>query len=59
MILDDFTRSYIEAAIWSSNDGDGNPLDENYNVDDLSSATLQTTDTSGGGRRRSPSLRGG
>lgn len=27
MALDAFTRAYIEAALWSSTDDDGNPLD--------------------------------
>lgn len=38
--LDEFTRGYIEAAIWSSTDEDGNPLDRNYGESDLDSASL-------------------
>lgn len=37
--LDDFTRQYIETALWSSNDESrddgGDPLDDNYGPDDL------------------------
>ena len=38
--LDDFTRAYIEAALWSSTDDEGNPLDR-YDIEDLSPATLE------------------
>lgn len=42
--LDDFTRAYIEAALWSSTDNSdpsgGDPLDLNYDVGDLTSAAL-------------------
>ncbi|MBN9314221.1 MAG: hypothetical protein J0I99_00625 [Devosia sp.] len=37
--LDDFTRSYLVTALWSSNDesdeSGGVPLDDNYELDDL------------------------
>jgi len=37
--LDEFTRAYIECALWSSTDGadesGGEPLDANYDFDDL------------------------
>jgi hypothetical protein len=34
--LDAFTRAYIEAALWSSMDGETDkPLDEDYGIDDL------------------------
>lgn len=42
--LDSFTRAYIECALWSSTDNSneqgGEPLDKNYNADDLAPATL-------------------
>lgn len=44
--LDEFTRQYIETALWSSNDesdeSGGQPLDKNYGVDDISADTLQS-----------------
>lgn len=39
--LDNFTRAYIEAALWSSTDDEGNPLDGKYDIEDLSPATLE------------------
>jgi len=33
--MDDFTKGYIEAALWSSTDDDCNPLDAKYTTDDL------------------------
>ncbi|KKM74877.1 hypothetical protein LCGC14_1395950 [marine sediment metagenome] len=37
--MDDFTRQYIETAIWASNDESrddgGDPMDRNYGPDDL------------------------
>jgi hypothetical protein len=42
--LDAFTRAYLEAALWSSNDNaddsGGEPLDKNYSPDDIDSATM-------------------
>lgn len=42
--LDNFTRGYIVAALWSTNDEStpegGEPLDKNYDVEDLASETL-------------------
>lgn len=38
--LDDFTRGYIEAALWSSTDEHGEPLDAVYSVDDIAPETL-------------------
>jgi hypothetical protein len=42
--LDRFTRAYIEAALWSSNDesdeSGGLPLDENYDADDIAPEAL-------------------
>lgn len=44
--LDTFTRSYIETALWSSNDNadesGGEPLDANYTADDIDKTTLET-----------------
>lgn len=34
--LDQFTRAYLEAALWASMDEEGQPLDKNYNLDDFS-----------------------
>lgn len=43
--LDDFTRAYIEAALWSTNDestpAGGVPLDENYDPNDIAPDTLR------------------
>jgi hypothetical protein len=39
--LDKFTLAYIEAALWSSNDEDGDSLDQNYSVNDLAPETLE------------------
>lgn len=42
--IDDFTRAYIEAALWSSTDNSredgGDPLDKNYGPEDLSDEAL-------------------
>lgn len=40
--LDTFTRSYITAALWSSTDKDGDPLDGLYSADDIAPDTLAT-----------------
>lgn len=44
MDLEQFLRAYIIAALWSSNDGSdesgGEPMDSNYDADDLAPATL-------------------
>jgi len=34
--LEEFTAAYLEAALWSSTDEDGEPLDSEYSVDDFS-----------------------
>lgn len=39
--LDPFTRAYIEAALWSSTDDDGTPLDSKYGVEDFAPDTLK------------------
>jgi hypothetical protein len=35
-----FTEAYIEAALWSSTDDDGAPLDDNFGAEDISPETL-------------------
>lgn len=37
--MDKFTKAYIEAALWSSTDDFGNPLDENFGIKDLPDET--------------------
>lgn len=43
--LDTFTRAYLECALWSSSDESrddgGDPLDENYELEDCTMAFLQ------------------
>jgi len=43
--LDEFTIAYIETALWATNDNateqGGEPLDENYSVDDISPETIE------------------
>jgi len=34
--MDAFLEGYLECALWSSTDDDGNPLDDNYGIEDLS-----------------------
>jgi hypothetical protein len=38
--LDDFTTGYIECALWSSTDDDGNPLDDDYGPEDIAPDSL-------------------
>ncbi len=42
--LDTFTQAYVECALWSSTDNSneqgGEPLDENYGVEDIAPETL-------------------
>ena len=39
--MDDFTRQYIETALWSSMDGDDDePMDENYALGDIAPEAL-------------------
>src|SRR5271170_4167661 len=42
--MDDFTKAYIEAALWSSNDNTneqgGEPLDSNYSYENIASDSL-------------------
>lgn len=38
--LDEFTEQYLEAALWSSTDDIGEPLDYLYGIDDFSSEAI-------------------
>lgn len=38
---DTFFQAYVEAALWSSTDDDGDPLDSNYNAGDIALETLE------------------
>lgn len=38
--LDKFTIAYLAAALWSSTDDNGNPLDNVYGINDFPQATL-------------------
>jgi hypothetical protein len=40
--LDEFISAYIEAALWSSTDDNGEPLDKNHGPGDIASKTLTT-----------------
>ena len=40
MNIDRFTRAYLEAALWSSCDEDGRPLDESYSLCDVAPESL-------------------
>lgn len=39
---DGFVRGYIDAALWSSTDGDGASLDEFYSRSDISSSSMKS-----------------
>lgn len=43
--LDEFTRAYIECALWSETDNaddtGGEPLDKNYSIDDIAPEAIQ------------------
>lgn len=45
MKLDAFTAAYLECALWSTNDDSdergGNPLDDNYTVNDIAPEALE------------------
>lgn len=36
---DDFSDQYVETALWSSTDDEGEPLDKNYDANDLDAET--------------------
>lgn len=40
--MDSFTKGYIVAALWSSTDDDGEPLDGLLSVDDISADTVES-----------------
>lgn len=40
--LDQFTRAYIECALWSSTDDDGEPLDATYTMEDISQEAMES-----------------
>lgn len=39
--LEQFTNGYLAAALWSTNDDSGNPLDAKYSEADIDPATLE------------------
>lgn len=39
--LDTFTRAYIECALWSSTDDDGNPLDDGRDISDMHPSAIE------------------
>lgn len=43
--IDDFTRGYVDGALWSTTDNSdqygGQPLDENYGIGDIAESTLR------------------
>lgn len=38
--MDEFTKSYIETALWSSCDANDEPLDHHYEIEDISESCL-------------------
>lgn len=40
MPYDEFTRAYLECALWSSCDDDGEPLDREYSISDIDPEAL-------------------
>ncbi len=38
--IDTFTQAYLEAALWSSVDGNGEPMDNDHTIDDVAPETL-------------------
>lgn len=40
LIIDTFALAYVEAALWSSTNEDGEPLDGLYTIDDIHADTL-------------------
>jgi hypothetical protein len=38
--LDQFTRSYMETALWAETDDTGRPLDDQFSIDDFSDMTV-------------------
>ena len=38
--MTDYEKAYFTTALWSSNDNDDNPLDQEYSLDDLAPETI-------------------
>lgn len=38
--LDDFTRAYLEAALWTATDENGDNIDDVYDIDDFSAESV-------------------
>ena len=38
--MDTFTEAYVDCALWSTNDDNGEPLDDNYGYGDIDPDTL-------------------
>lgn len=38
--LDTFTRAYITAALWTSRDDNGAPMDSTYSIEDMAEETI-------------------
>lgn len=38
--LDEFTRAYFECALWSETDGEGEALDQEHDITDISDETV-------------------
>lgn len=43
--MDKFTAAYIECALWSSTDDDGDPLDQTYAIDEIHPDTLKVMES--------------
>ena len=41
MVLDLFTLSYLETALWVTQDVNGGPLEDKYGIDDIAPESLQ------------------
>ncbi len=41
MNINKMLDAYVECALWSSTDEEGNPLDDNYGADDIAPETLE------------------
>lgn len=38
--ISDFTDAFLECALWTATDEEGNPLDENYSMEDYAEETI-------------------
>lgn len=43
--MDNFLQQYIISALWSSTDDEGEPLGDNYSIEDIAPETLDTMRT--------------